>query len=335
MKFPFEEKSLLYHELSKLSASGFPLPEAIDTVADTHPPEATMEVLLGVKAGLAEGKSIGEAFASAADGSLSDLEESIIAASERGGVLADGFEHLSEYYQMRATTAAAIRRKMVYPLVLLHFAIFIPVIPLMIGAEHPARVLAVSGLTLLAVYLLLFGVIVVGRRLALKAESDPKVDRKLARVPLLGSVRQNLSLARFSSVFRMHLLAGERIDESLRSAASASRSGRIREAVETGAIPSVENGQPVGPELAKRPDTFTAAFARGFITAENSGTLDSDLLRWSDRFHEGARSAMDKLGTHAPKYFYALIVIIALWQVFRMVAKIFSGYDQIFQLINF
>ena len=149
---------------------------------------------------------------------------------------------------------------MVYPLVLLHFAIIIPAIPLMIGAEHPGRVLLISGLTLLAVYLLLFVVIVIGRRLALRAESDPKVDRKLARLPLVGSVRQNLSLARFSSVFRMHLLAGERIDESLRSAAVASRSGRIGEAVETGAIPGVENGQPVGPqegpEPAQRPDPF-------------------------------------------------------------------------------
>lgn len=334
MKFPFEEKALLYRELAKLSASGFPLPEAIDAIADTHPPDASMAVLLGVKAGLAESRSIGEAFADAADGSLTDLEESIITASERGGVLAEGFDHLSNYFQMRATTAAAIRRKMVYPLVLLHFAIIIPVVPLLIGAANPGRVLLVSGLTLLAVYLLLFVVIVIGGRLAVKAESDPKIDRMLGRVPLVGSVRQNLSLARFSSVFRMHLLAGERIDEGLRSAALASRSGRIREAVEAGAIPGVESGQPVGPELAKRPEAFTPAFARGFITAENSGTLDSDLLRWSERFHEGARSAMDKLGAHAPKYFYGLIVLIVLWQVFRMVAKIFSGYDQIFKLID-
>ena len=170
--------------------------------------------------------------------------------------------------------------------------------------------------------------------MAVKAESDPEADRRLARVPLVGSVRQNLSLARFTSVFRMHLLAGERIDEGLRSAASASRSGRIVRAVETDAIPGVEAGHPVGPELAKSPEAFTAAFARGFITAESSGTLDSDLLRWSERFQEGARGAMDKLGTHAPKYFYGFIVLIALWQVYRMVAKIFSGYDQIFKLID-
>jgi type IV pilus assembly protein PilC len=334
MKFPFEEKSSFYSELAKLSTSGFPVPEALDTIADTHPPAATMAVLLGVKAGLAEGKSIGEAFATSADGTLTDLEESIIAASERGGVLGEGFDHLANYFQMRATTSKAMRRKMIYPLVLLHVAIFVPVIPLMIGSAHPLRVLLVSGLTLLVVYLVLFGVIVVGRRLAVKAESDPETDRRLARLPLVGSVRQNLSLARFTSVYRMHLLAGERIDESLRSAAAASRSGRIVHAVEAGAIPGVEAGQAVGPELAKSPEAFTAAFARGFTTAENSGTLDSDLLRWSERFQDGARSAMDKLGSDAPKYFYAFIVLIALWQIYRMVAKIFSGYNQIFKLID-
>jgi len=249
-------------------------------------------------------------------------------------VLGDGFDHLANYFKMRATTAKSMRQKMFYPLVLLHFAIFVPVVPLMIGVEHPGRVLLISVLALLGVYFLLFVVLVVGRRLAVKAETDPGTDRRLARVPLLGSVRQNLALARFSSVYRMHLLAGERIDESLRSAAAASQSGRIVHSIRTRAIPGVQNGQPVGPELARDPKIFTAAFARGFITAEGSGTLDSDLLRWSERFQDGARSAMDKLGSHAPKIFYALIVLITLWQIYRLVMKIFAGYDQAFKLID-
>lgn len=334
MKFPYDEKSLLYQELAKLSSAGFPLTTAIDAVADTHPPEATAAVLEAVKSGLAEGKSIAEAFKLDRPVAITDLERSIIAASERGGVLGDGFAHLAEYFKMRATTAQSMRRKMTYPLFLLHFAVFVPVIPLMVGAEHPGRVLLSSVLTLLAVYALLFAVLVVGRRLGVKAETDPGTDRKLSRVPLLGSVRQNLSLARFTSVFRMHLLAGERIDEGLRSAALASQSGRILHAVETCAIPGVENGQPVGPELARDPGAFTAAFARGFITAEGSGTLDSDLLRWSERFQEGARTAMDRLGTQAPKYFYGLIVIVVLSQIARLVFKVFSLYSNAFDMFR-
>lgn len=334
MKFPFEEKALLYVELAKLHVAGFPLTEAIDTIADTHPPDATMTVLVAVKSGLSESKTIGEAFAATRPVRLTDLEHSIIAASERGGVLGDGFAHLASYFNMRATTAKTMRRKMVYPLVLAHVAILVPVVPLMIGAEDPQRVLLISAFTLLFVYLALLGVLVLGRRLARKAETDPGADRMLARVPLVGSVRQNLALARFASVFRMHLLAGERIDEGLRSAAAASQSGRIVHAIETRAIPGVENGQPVGPELAKDPQIFTAAFTRGFITAEGSGTLDSDLLRWSERFQEAAGSGMEKLGTHAPKYFYGFVVLIALWQIYRLVMKIFSGYGEAFKMLE-
>lgn len=332
MKFPYEEKSLLYGELAKLNLAGFPLTEAVATIEDTHPPEATMAVLLAVRSSLAEGGTIAGAFAATDPVVLTDLEQTIIAASERGGVLGAGFEHLSGYFEMRAKTARTVRRKMVYPLVLLHFAIFIPIVPLMIGAPHPGKVLLLSGLILVGVYLLLLTVFLVGRHLSKKAETDPGADRKLARVPLVGGVRKNLSLARFTSVYRMHLLAGERIDEALRSAASASQSGRIVEAIESGAIPAVESGQAVGPELAKCPEVFTATFTRGFITAESSGTLDSDLLRWSERFQEGARSAMDKLGEQAPKYFYGIIVIIVLWQIYRMVSLIGGQYDRLFNL---
>jgi type II secretory pathway component PulF len=329
MKFPYEEKSLLYGELEKLHSAGFPLTEAIATIEDTHPPEATMTVLVAVRSGLAEGGTIAAAFAATDPVVLTDLEQTIIAASERGGVLGDGFDHLSGYFKMRATTAKTMRQKMVYPLVLLHIAIFIPMVPLMIFADRPGRVVLLSALTLFGVYLLLFLGSVFGRRLSKKAETDPAADRTLSRVPLVGSVRQNLSLARFTSVYRMHLLAGERIDEGLRSAAAASQSGRIVHAIETDAIPAVEQGQAVGPELAKSPRAFTAAFTRGFITAEGSGTLDSDLLRWSERFQEGARSAMDKLGAQAPKYFYGFIVVIVLWQIFRMASLIFGLYGKV------
>ncbi len=334
MKFPFEERALLYTELAKLSSAGFPVSEAIDTIADTHPPEATMTLLMAAKSGLASQMSIGEAFASAEEVPLTELEKSIIGASERGGVLEDGFGHLAEYFRMRDSAAKQIRRKMVYPLVLLHVAILIPIAPLMISSPNPKGVLLISLAILLGVYLLLFVIIVLGRRFAQKAETDPAAERKLACLPLVGSVRQNLSLARFTSVYRMHLLAGERIDESLRSAAAASRSGRIVEAIEDRAIPAVQNGQPVGPVLAEYPQAFTPAFARGFITAEHSGSLDKDLLRWSERFQDGARTSMEKLAKHAPKYFYAFAAGIAIWQIYRLASLYFGLFDKVMDQYN-
>ena len=334
MRFSFEERALLYTELAKLSAAGFPVSEAIDTVADTHPPEATMTLLMAAKSGLAAKLSIGEAFASSDEVPLSDLEVSIISSSERGGVLGDGFQHLADYFRMRETTAKQMRRKMIYPLVLVHVALLIPIAPLMLNSPSPGRVLLMSVMALLAIYLLLFGAISLGRRLASKAETDAAADRMLARLPLVGAVRQNLSLARFTSVYRMHLLAGERIDESLRSSAAASRSGQIVEIIDGQAIPGVRDGQPVGPVLAEHPKVFTSAFGRAFVTAEHSGSLDRDLLRWSERFQDSARSSMEKLGNRAPKIFYAVAAGIAVWQIFRLFSLYFGLIDKAIDQYN-
>ncbi|MFT4547187.1 MAG: type II secretory pathway component PulF [Pseudoalteromonas tetraodonis] len=334
MKFSFDEKHLFYRELAKLSAARFPLPEALGAISDTNPPAATRSVIGGVKSRLAEGKTIGEAFTDLPEAKLTDLEEAIVTASERGGLLEEGFDHLADYFSMRDQTAKTIRRKMRYPLFLLHFVIIVAGIALVVGAEDKMQALTLSIGSLLVAYLVLFIAVVVGRHLAAKAETDTGADKLLARIPLIGAVRQNLALARFSTVFRMHLLAGERIDEGLRSAANASQSARLIEAIEKGAIPTVNEGQPVGPALAKHPEVFTSTFARGFSTAENSGTLDSDLQRWSQRFHDEAREAMGKLGTHAPKYFYAFVVVIALWQILRLVMLIFGIYAKHFELLD-
>ena len=37
---------------------------------------------------------------------------------------------------------------------------------------------------------------------------------------------------------------------------------------------------------------------------------------------------MDKLGTQAPKYFYAFIVLIVLWQIARLILKIGGLYSR-------
>ena len=329
MKFPHDEKALLYNELAKLSGSGFPLTEALDAIIDTHPPDATMQLMTAAKSSLANSSTIGEAFASTAEVPVTELEKSIIAASERGGVLEEGFEHLADYFKMRHRAAKAMRSKMLYPIVLLHVALLIPIAPLLITSSDPKSVLIISLGALVIIYILAFLGIQLGRQLARKAETEVDADRLLSRLPLVGAVRQNLALARFTSVFRMHLLAGERIDESLRSSAGAARSGRILDSIKRNAIPAVENGQPVGPALAGDPDTFTAAFGRSFITAENSGTLDKDLARWSERFQGEAKGSMDRLASRAPRIFYLFAVVIAIWQIYRLASNYFGMFDKI------
>jgi len=337
MKFPYEEKALLYRELAKLESAGFPLTEALDAVIDTHPPEASALLLYGVKKGLAESKTIGDSFADVSSDSptgikLTELEKTLIAAAERGGALGDGFDHLANYFNMRAETRKQMRRKMIYPLVLFHFAIIIPAIPLIVLSQNAKGVLLTSGAILFGVYAVLAFIYFFGRRLAAKAETQPGADRLLSRVPLLGRVRQNLALARFSTVYRMHLLAGERVEEGLLSAAKSSQSGMVFNSIRSRVIPCVEDGRPAGPALIEDEKVFTGSFARGFTTAEQAGKLDTDLARWADRFHEQARTSMDKLGSYAPKVFYVFIVVIVLVQILRLVLGIGDAYGKIFDL---
>ena len=43
---------------------------------------------------------------------------------------------------------------------------------------------------------------------------------------------------------------------------------------------------------------------------------------------------MDKLGTRAPVFFYGFVVIIVLWQIYRLVSLIFGYYAEAFERID-
>ncbi len=322
MKFSSEQKSLFYNELAKLAGSGFSILESADAVLDNHPPSAQRSYLQQLKQGVGNEKlTIAESIDRIEGVPISELEKTVIDAAEKGGQLERGFAHLAEYFAMTDKAARRVRSQLVYPAILLHAAILLPMAPRLVMADDKGKVIAQTAAILFGLYVVLWIGWMVFGMLHRKAGHCAKADGILRRLPLVGKVRRSLSMSRFSKVMEIFLLAGQRIDTSLKAAGTASQSGIVNQSLTTRVVPEVESGNPAGPAFDK--SVFPPTFVRSYTTAEQSGTLDKDMARWSKAFHEEAVISLERLSKWAPKVVYVVVAAFVIVQIFSLFKNVY------------
>lgn len=318
------QKHLFHSEMAKLLEAGFDIRRAADVLKDTRLPAAQEILLADLHRGLASGKTISEAIGS---GAISDLERQMIHAGERGGRLAQAFRHLSEHFGMIASARDEAIKSMIYPLIILHIGILIASVPSdwILGGVTAAGIIGGFVRNLLLTYAIATAGFFLLRFLWRKATDHPGLDRFLQRLPWIGKARRNLALARFCQVYHSCLLSGVSIAETVRLSSNASRSGLIREAgVKLAA--TADSGHSLGPAFLAC-GAFPLAFARSYATAEESGSLDTDLARWTTLFQTDAGASMRAAAVMLPKACYLFIMFFIGWRI----VSFYSGYFQTIQ----
>ena len=313
------QRHLLHTELAKLLGAGFGIRQAIAVILDTRPPAVQVALLREADQALAEGKSIAQAFGDPAR--VTELERTVIAAGERGGRLAQAFQHLADYFDMVASARRTALQSMIYPAVLLHMGVFVATVPggLMAGQSGGA-ILASIIVWLVGLYLGIALVILFVRGLLKATPSNVAVDRWIHRIPVIGKARKSMAMARFTKVYHIGVLAGLSMEEVVSMSLEASHSGTIRQAGVALRARAKEGGL-LGPVLVASP-AFPPAFARSYATAEEAGCLDTDLERWARLFHEEAARGMKAVAVAVPKVCYILILIFVVWKILGF----YSGY---------
>ena len=147
---------------------------------------------------------------------------------------------------------------------------------------------------------------------------------------MINKLRRDFSLSRFTEILRIYLISSHTVSDSLKAASEASLSGEIVESMSREVLPSVSSGNPAGPILASLTKIFPPTFTRSYITSEESGTLDVELAQWSKVFSDDAESQCNRMSKMVPKVIYGFVVIIVIWQIF----KIFGGYLEIYDRLN-
>ena len=322
-------RSLFYHELAKLLRAGIGAREAARILLESRPTRLTHTLATGLAAGVAERKSITEALTGTTV-PLSDLEETIISAGERGGNLPSAFQHLADYFDLVSTTRKQFISALIYPLIILHIGLAVASFPSNFLTESVTLGLFLQRfITNVLIAYAILGVIALTLAQAVKAgRTSPWIDRSLSLLPYFGKARRKLALARFTQVYHICLLAALNMVETVTQSGRAASSGTILKASHRIAE-SARAGQNLGPAFIDS-GAFPPAFSRSYASAEVAGALDTELKRWSLIFREEAEHDAKALATHLPKLLYVGVVLFVAYKIISLYSGYVSSMDQLF-----
>ena len=317
------EKATLYRELAKLTDADFHLDRSLAFLLGQKPSPQKRAFLEGLKRGLESGQSIAESIQTHNAALVGGLEISLIEAGERSGKLANAFNHLTRYFSAMDGAKRQASQALIYPLILLHLAIFLPELPAIIVAQEEDHPLRRMVLALIGLWVTLFALTALWRWLTQKATESATVDAWLNRVPFVGTARQHWALARFTQVAHACLLAAINMSETIRISGNASQSGVLKQASQLAAEMIVE-GEQLSLALAETGD-FPAEFVHGIATAEEVGRLDEEMARWTAAETMMANEAITRASLWLPKIGYALVALFTAYRIIMMVQGIYSG----------
>jgi type IV pilus assembly protein PilC len=291
-----------YHQLQQLTGAGVGIVHSLEQLKTNAPSRhyraATQQLLFQIQ----RGQPLGESMRAIPDW-LPDFDVTLVEAGERSGRLDRVFRMLGDYYTDRAKVARKVIVALAYPAFLLHLLALVMALVLFFWYPNLCT-LPLFGLLLL--YIATF-VIVYATQNKHSESWRAKVEGLLNMIPVMGTARRHLALARLSASLEALISSGVSIIEAWELAAKASGSVALQRIVETWR-PLIQAGQTpaeILQETPKFPSLFTSQYASG----EVSGKLDETLERLRDYYQDDGGRKVQILAQWIPIGIYLLVLI--------------------------
>ncbi len=307
-------RSGLYHQLGSTIAAGLPMLQALEMLSQTAHSRSVRPQLLQIISRIQAGSTFSEG-AAATGKWLPEFDLALLAAGEKSGRLDGCLRLLSEHYEERARLARVIISNLGYPVFVFHFAIIIfpPVMLKLLIFDGKIFPFLVSKLAiLLPIYAAVFALVYAtqGRH---GVHWRARIEWLLGRVPILGSARRNLALARLSAALEGLISAGVSIVEAWDLAVASSGSPALMRSVASWKAHVIMGMTPS--EAVRRsgvfPDMFTALYSSG----EVSGKLEESLGRLYKHFRDEGSRQLQIVAQWTPRIVYFGIMLAIAYQV--------------------
>lgn len=326
--------ALITRQLATLVQSGMPLEECLKAVSEQSEKPHIRTMLLAVRSKVTEGYTLADSLADYPH-VFDELFRSMVAAGEKSGHLDSVLERLADYAENRQKLRSKLIQAMVYPVVLVVFAIGIvafllaAVVPKIVGQfvqmgqELPqstqlllaaSEFVQSSGLYvviafIVAIYLIKF------------ALSKPKLrlawDRKVISLPLVGKIARGLNTSRFARTLSICTSSAIPIIDGMRVAVDVMSNHYVKAQVLI-ATENVREGASLRRAL-EQSKLFPPMMLHMIASGEQSGELESMLTRAADNQDANFESTVNiALGIFTP----ALIALMAGLVLFIVMATL-------------
>jgi len=326
--------ALITRQISTLVQSGMPLEECLKAVSEQSEKPRIQTMLAAVRSKVTEGYTLADSLADYPH-IFDELFRSMVAAGEKSGHLDAVLERLADYAENRQKMRSKLMQAMIYPVVLVVFAVTIvsfllaTVVPkivepiIQMGQELPQStqfLLASSefiqnwGVQLLLLFVAAFLLL----RTALKKPSiRMSWDRKLLALPLIGKIAKGINTARFARTLSICTSSAIPILEGMKVAVDVMSNQHVKQQV-VNAADSVREGASLRKALDQT-KLFPPMMLHMIASGEQSGQLEQMLTRAADNQDQSFESTVNiALGIFTP----ALIALMAGLVLFIVMATL-------------
>ena len=306
-----ERRAELYHQVGMLLAAGMTIHQGLEQLK-LHPPSRALQLPISRWLDhLNEGCTVTESVARLGRW-MPSFDLALVDAGDRSGRLDACFKLLASYYTERAQMARQVISDLLYPLFVFHFAIvvfpFVKFVQTGNVFQFVATIIAMLAPLYGGAFLLLYAC--QGRR----GEAwRAFLERLLHPIPILGTARRYLALARLAAALEALLNAGVSIIPAWDLAATASGSPALLRAVRSWKQPLEQGSAPS--ELVSAAPEFPDTFRSLYQTGEISGTLDEALKRLHTFYQEEGARRMRAVARWTPRLLYFGILIYVAFRI--------------------
>jgi len=318
-----ERRAEIYHQIGVLVRAGLTIRQALEQLKRNPPDRALREKISEWLEYLDQGFTVTDAVRRMGQW-MPSFDLALIEAGEQSGRMDACFTLLALHYRERASMAKQVISDLLYPLFTLHMAAVVFPFVEFVKTGNVFHFVFTILCVLVPLYALFFFIIFAcqGRH----GENWRALLERLVRpIPVLGTARQDLALARLSAALEALLNAGVPIIGAWELAATASGSPALRRVVQSWRPRLDEGSTPA--DLVSESNEFPTVFRNLYHTGEISGQLDETLKRTHDLYLEEGTRRMRIAAQWGPRLVY---FAVAIYVGFRVIAY----YMSYFQMLN-
>lgn len=297
-------------QLATMIDAGIAIVQSLQALADQYSNKVMRDVIRDITTRVESGESFSEALQKHPK-AFSRLYISMVAAGEKGGLLAEILARLATYLENSARLRRKVKSTMMYPIVVSTVAIAITVFLLVkvvpvfkdvysgFGAKLPGPtefLMTLSDLMghYLWVFLIGLGAIVYGWLYFIKTKGGRDFwDKQRISLPVFGPIAHKICLARFTRTLASLIRSGVPILEVLQIVSQTVDNTLMEKAIKA-ASADIERGEGIATALGKHP-VFPSMIIRMISAGEQTGNIDNMLERVSNFLDEEIETMLSGL----------------------------------------
>jgi type IV pilus assembly protein PilC len=327
-------------QIATMMKSGVPIVGALEIIANGNKNPRMQTLVNAIRADIQGGMSFSEALGKHPV-QFDELYQNLVRAGESAGVLETVLDTVASYKENLEALKGKIKKAMFYPTMVVAVALIVSAILLVFvvpqfedvfkgfGAELPAFTQMVVNLSRFMVsWWWLIGLFVAAAIMGFIAAKKRStafqhfLDRLVLKVPIIGQIMHNSSIARFSRTLGVTFRAGVPLVEALDTVAGATGNIVYEDAVKR-IRDDVAVGYPVNVAM-KQVNLFPHMVIQMTAIGEEAGALDAMLFKVAEFYEQEVNNAVDALSSLLEPMIMVFLGVVVGGMVVAMYLPIFK-----------